>query len=202
MTRALLVVLSGPSGVGKDAVLEEILALRPGLHRAITATTRPPRSGEVHGEHYRFVAEAEFIRMVEANELLEHAVVYDAGTAYRGASVQEPLARGQDVICRVDIQGAVTVRAALPDAVLIFLAPPRWRSWSGDFGSARATRLSRWRRGLAAARVEMAQAAWFDHVVVNETGAVVRTAARVLEVLAAERIRARARSGDLPEALC
>ncbi|MGB9879441.1 MAG: hypothetical protein ACPLRM_01645, partial [Anaerolineae bacterium] len=119
----LLIVISGPSGVGKDTVIKRMKELNYPFHFVITATTRPPRKGERHGVDYFFLSEDEFVRLMQAGELLEHAWVYGEYKGIPKEQVRQALASGQDVIMRLDVQGAATVRRLLPDAILIFLLP-------------------------------------------------------------------------------
>lgn len=118
----LLVVISGPSGAGKDAVINRIRALGYPFHFVITATNRPPRPGEVHGRDYFFVSTAEFEQMIAQDELLEYARVYGDYKGVPKSQIRKALASGQDVIMRVDVQGAQTVRKIVPQAVLIYLS--------------------------------------------------------------------------------
>ncbi|HEX2922599.1 MAG TPA: guanylate kinase, partial [Chloroflexota bacterium] len=120
----LLFILSGPSGVGKDAVMARLWAEQFPLHFGVTATTRSPRPGEVPGVDYYFVSETEFRRMVADDEMLEWAEVHCCLYGVPRASVRRYLEAGEDVLLRVDVQGAATIRAKVPEAVLIFLAPP------------------------------------------------------------------------------
>lgn len=170
MRRGTLIVLAGPSGVGKGSVVDRLLSRdADGLVLSVSATTRPPRPGEVEGAEYRFVGDDEFDRMIREGELLEWAEVYPGlryGTPHR--FVDEQLERGADVILEIDVQGAAQVRAHAPDAVLILLAPPsvddleaRLRSRGTEDERALAAR-------LATAERELEQAGWFDHVVVND----------------------------------
>ncbi|MGC8880505.1 MAG: guanylate kinase, partial [Anaerolineae bacterium] len=117
----LLVIISGPSGVGKDTVLRRMKERGYPFHFVITTTDRAPRPGEVHGRDYFFVSTREFERMIEAGELLEHAVVYGQYKGISRAQVREALDSGQDVIMRIDVQGAATIRRLAPEAVFIFL---------------------------------------------------------------------------------
>ncbi len=120
----LLIVVSGPSGVGKDAILARIKQSGFPLHHVVTATTRPKRPGEEDGIHYYFLSEEEFKRRIRENQFLEWAKVYNN---YYGVPLQEvknALDRGQDVIVKVDVQGAATIKRLLPDAVLIFVMSP------------------------------------------------------------------------------
>ncbi|MGH2541712.1 MAG: guanylate kinase, partial [Ardenticatenaceae bacterium] len=120
-TNPSLIVISGPSGVGKDALLRRMRELKCAFHFVVTATTRPIREGEVDGEDYFFVTKAEFAGMMERGELLEHAIVYGDYKGIPKQQVREALASGQDVIMRVDVQGAATMRRLVPEAVFIFL---------------------------------------------------------------------------------
>lgn len=185
----LLVVLSGPSGSGKDAVRDLLMAWRLPFHFAVTATTRPKRPGEVDGVDYRFISEAEFDRLEAAGGLIEHAIVYGQRKGVPRSEVVEPLAAGRDVIARVDVQGAATLRQLIPAALLIFIAPPSVeeearRLQERNTESAEETRL----RVKTAAR-EMEASKRFDHVVVNETGKLEETARRIVEIIAAEKRR-------------
>ena len=120
----LLVVVSGPSGVGKDAMLARVRELRPEVFWAITATTRAMRPGEEHGVHHLFHTREEFLELLERGELLEHAEVYGNLYGVPKAPVREALAEGRDAIVRTDVQGAASIRALAPEALLIFVAPP------------------------------------------------------------------------------
>ena len=106
----LLIVISGPSGVGKDTVIQRMKERRLPFHFVVTATTRPPRAGEVHGRDYFFVTKDEFAAMIESDELLEYAYVYNDYKGIPKQQVREALASGQDVIMRVDVQGAAKIR--------------------------------------------------------------------------------------------
>jgi guanylate kinase len=125
--RTRLVVLAGPTAVGKGTVAAVIRDDHPEVWISVSATTRPPRPGEVHGVHYWFVSDDEFDRMIAAGELLEWAVVHQSaryGTPR--TPVEERLAAGTPALLEIDLQGARQVRAAMPDARLVFLAPPSW----------------------------------------------------------------------------
>ena len=168
-TPARLTVLAGPTAVGKGTVSADVRARYPQVWLSVSATTRPPRPGEVDGVHYRFVSESEFDRMAAAGELLEWAVVHGRhryGTPRH--PVEERLAAGEPVLLEIDLQGARQVRASMPEARFVFLAPPSWdelvRRLVGRGTEDEAER----ERRLATARVELAAEPEFDHVIVND----------------------------------
>jgi guanylate kinase len=149
-------------------VVRALLDSRPSLAFSVSYTTRSPRPGEIHGAHYRFVSEEEFERMIRAGEFLEWAEVFGNryGTPLR--EVEEARGRGADVLVEVDVQGARSVRERVPDAVLVFLRPPSEEELARRL-RARGTEEGRaLDRRLAEARRELAEASWFDHVVVND----------------------------------
>src|SRR3977135_1027468 len=120
----LLIVISGPSGVGKDTVLWRLFELAPDLKSSVSYTTRPPRPGEVDGHSYTFVSEPEFLRLIEQKEFLAWAKVYDHyyGTSRR--RVEEALNSGEDIILKIDVQGATFVRKRMSEGLFIFITPP------------------------------------------------------------------------------
>ncbi|MBM3940323.1 MAG: guanylate kinase [SAR202 cluster bacterium] len=185
--RPLLVVISGPSGVGKDAVLHALRASHPELFFTVTATTRPRRAGEVDGHDYIFLTNEQFEEFVERGELLEHAQVYGRWYGVPKWQVRNALARGQDAIVKVDVQGASTIRKGTPDAVLIFLAPPSMEELERRLRSRKTEDDEQLRLRMQTAALEMQQARCFDYVIENETGAIDDTVARVIEAMERER---------------
>jgi guanylate kinase len=167
-----LVVLAGPTAVGKGTVAAAVRESHPEVWYSVSATTRPPRPGEQHGVHYWFVSDAEFDRMIAEGELLEWATVHKVaryGTP-RGP-VEEALAAGRPALLEIDLQGARQVREALDDrgldALFVFLAPPSWDELVRRLvGRGTETEEERERR-LATARVELAAESEFDVTVVN-----------------------------------
>jgi len=117
----LLVVISGPSGVGKDTVIKCMKERNQSIHFVITATNRPPRKGEIHGVDYFFVSTDKFAAMIEHDELIEYALVYNDYKGVPKEQVRQALTSGKDVVMRVDVQGAETIKDLCPDALLIFL---------------------------------------------------------------------------------
>jgi guanylate kinase len=165
---ARLTVLSGPTAVGKGTVVARLAAEHPEIFVSVSATTRPPRPGEVHGKHYLFVSPAEFDSLVADGALLEWAVVHGVhryGTPR--APVLAALADGRPALLEIDLQGARQVKTSWPSATFVFLAPPSWEELvRRQIGRGTETPEQRERR-LASARAELAASAEFDHVVVN-----------------------------------
>lgn len=180
----LILILSGPSGVGKDTVVRRILRRRPeNFHFVVTATTRDPRPQEVHGHDYYFVSKDEFARMIEADELLEYAVVYNDYRGIPKVNIQSALASGRDVILRVDVQGAATLRKLIPEAITVFL---RTRTEQG-LVERLTRRKSDTAEGLAlriaTARAEMRRMEEFDFCVVNPEGDPDHAVDRILSIV-------------------
>ena len=178
-------VISGPSGVGKGTVVRRIRELRPDLVFSVSFTTRAPRPGEVDGVHYRFVPEAEFDRMIEAGELLEWASVFGHRSGTSLSDVSGALAEGRDVLKEMDVQGAAQIRERLPQAVLIFLAPPSDEELARRLRERGTEERAALERRLVEARRELAQATWFDHIVMNDE--LEAAVARVLDIIDAGR---------------
>ncbi len=190
----LLVVVSGPSGVGKDAVLARLHAAHPAAHSAVTVTTRPPRSRERHGDDYHFLSDEEYNRLLAEDGFLEHAAVYSNRYGVPKAQVREALARGQDVIVRVDVQGAGTIRRLVPNAVFIFLAPASLEELEERLRRRNTEGRSDLRLRLDTARREMACQEDFDHVVINREGGLDEAVSQILAIIEEER----GRKGRLP----
>lgn len=163
-----LTVLSGPSAVGKTTVEDLVRARHPEIWISVSATTRDPRPGEIHGVHYRFVSDAEFDRMVADGDLLEWATVHGlqrSGTPR--APVLEALAAGRPALLQIDLQGARQVRAAMPEAQFVFLAPPDWDELVRRLVGRGTETAEQQARRLETARVEMAAEEEFDATIVN-----------------------------------
>ncbi|WP_299086681.1 guanylate kinase [uncultured Microbacterium sp.] len=179
--RSRLIVLAGPTAVGKGTVAAHIKEHHPELLLSVSATTRSPRPGEVDGEHYFFVDDAEFDRLIATGELLEHATVHNRfryGTPK--APIDRALANGRTVLLEIDLQGARQVRAAAPDATLVFLLPPSWDELVHRLIGRGTEDAEERERRLKTAKVELASQGEFDFHVVNDD--VGRAAAEVVSL--------------------
>ena len=166
--RGTLYIVAAPSGAGKSSIVNAVLARDPDISLSISFTSRPPRPGERHAEHYNFISAAEFEAMVDAGDFFEHARVHGDWKGTARQSVDPQLAAGRDVLLEIDWQGARQVRSRIPDAVSVFILPPsraaleeRMRKRGQDSDAVIAQRLS-------AAREEMSHYGEFDYVIVNE----------------------------------
>ena len=189
----LLIVISGPSGVGKDAVVRRLQERGLPFHFVITATDRAPRPNEVHGVDYFFFTTAAFEEMIEQGELLEHAVVYGQHKGIPKRQVQEAMASGNDVIMRVDVQGASTVRNLVPEAVLIFVTASSEQELERRLQRRDSDSPEQIRERIRIAREEMKLLSEFDYVVVNREGELDRATDDVLAIIRAEHCRANPR---------
>ena len=186
---ALLVIVSGPSGVGKDSVIDELRRVprEPDYHYVVTCTTRPRRRYEVDGIHYHFLNRKAFAALRDAGELLEANEVHGNWYGTPRSDVRIALGSGHDVILKIDVQGAAEVKQRVPEALLIFLVPPSLEDLFQRL-QARATEsadeLDTRQRNAA---LELARQEDYDHVVVNETGQIERTARRIHEIIVEEK---------------
>ncbi len=185
----LLIVLSGPSGVGKDSVIREMKSRGLALHFVVTATTRAPREEEVEGRDYIFLSKERFAEMIDRGELLEYAVVYSDYKGIPKSQVRQALASGQDVIMRVDVQGAATVRRLCPQALLIFLTTQNEQELENRLMARRTESAEELKLRIATARQEMQRLGEFDYVVVNRDHHLNEAVATILAILDAEHSR-------------
>ena len=165
--RPLLIIISGPSGVGKDAVLTAMKKAEKPYFFAVTATTRPQRSGEIDGVDYHFVKKEEFMRMIENKELLEWANVYGNLYGVPKQPIENALREGRDAIVKVDIQGAATIKRNKPKAVSVFIAPPSMEELQRRLMDRKTESWTSLDLRLKTARKEMGKRSSFDYVVIS-----------------------------------
>jgi guanylate kinase len=189
----LLLVLSGPSGAGKDALLNRLRESGHPIKFITTVTTRPRRSQERDGVDYHFVSPARFQEMVKGNELLEWANVYGNWYGVPRQPVKESLEMGEDVIIKVDIQGAATIKKAVPEAVFVFLTPPSLEELTVRLSERKTESPQDLARRLECAEQEVAQLHLFDYVIVNRRGDLDRVVAELKAIIAAEKCRVKPR---------
>lgn len=186
----LLIVLSGPSGAGKDAVINELRAMGRPFYFAVTATTRPPRPGEVDGQDYYFLSDEQFTMLLENDGLLEHAEVYGRRYGVPRAPIRAALLAGEDVVMRVDVQGVDNLKRVVPDAVYVMIAPPSLevlRTRLVHRGTESPEQLD---LRLAKARAELEKTPEYDYVIVNHEGELDIAVVQLDSIVVAEKCRA------------
>jgi guanylate kinase len=185
---AMLVIISGPSGVGKDTIIE---ALRerprdPDYHYVVTCTTRARRPGEIDGLSYQFLTPEEFLALRDSGGLLEANEVHGNWYGTPRAQVREALAAGHDVILKIDVQGAQQVKERVPNALLVFVVPPSLEALFDRLRSRATETADQLELRQRNAAIELARQEDYDYVVTNDDGQVERTAARIDEIIADE----------------
>jgi guanylate kinase len=193
----LLVVISGPSGVGKDAAVKHMEELGYPFHFVVTATTRPRRPNEVDGVDYHFFFHQEFAKMLEKGEFLEHAIVYGQHKGIPKKQVLEALESGKDVIMRIDVQGAATIRELVPEAVFIFLTASSEEELIRRLKNRKTETSEGLERRIATAREEMKRLGEFDYVVVNRDGHLDDTVRIIAAIITAEKCKVKQRKIEL-----
>jgi guanylate kinase len=196
-TEPLLIVISGPSGVGKDTVIQRMKERNLPFHFVVTAATRPPRPNEVHGVDYFFYSHDEFAEMIEKGELLEYAIVYNDYKGIPKAQVRDALSSGKDVVMRLDVQGAATVRKLCPDALLIFLATQDEEEMVNRLQQRKTETPEGLKLRIATARHEMTRIDAFDYVIVNREFHLDDTVDTIVSIIAAEHHRVNPRKVTL-----
>jgi guanylate kinase len=185
----LLIVISGPSGVGKDSVLQRMKERGLPFHFVVTATTRPQRSEEKEGVDYIFVGREEFAEMIDKGELMEWAMVYGDYKGIPKAQVRKALASGKDVLMRVDVQGAATVRKISPEAILIFLTTTNEQELVDRLEKRKTDPAEDLKLRIATARQEFKRINEFDYIVVNRDNHLDETVDTVVSIIQAEHHR-------------
>jgi guanylate kinase len=184
----MLVIISGPSGVGKDTIIAALQRRGhvPAYHYVVTCTTRAPRLGEVQGVSYEFVGIEEFMRLRDAGELLEANEVHGNWYGTPRAGVRRALANGQHAILKIDVQGAQVVKSCVPEALLIFVVPPSMDTLVEHLKARRTESAEQLELRQRNAAIELARKDDYDYVVVNEEGLVDITAARIEQIITEE----------------
>ena len=193
----LLIVLSGLSGVGKDTVLTALRKAGLPVYISVSATTRPRRPGEKDGADYYFVSTKKFQSMVDADELLEWATVYGHRYGIPREPVRRALKSGQDVIVKIDVQGAATIRKKVPQAVLVFLITISLEELKQRLKKRRTETAAELKLRLKTAEKELDSIPMFDYIVVNREGKVDRAIADINAIITAEKCRANQRECKL-----
>ena len=188
---ALLVIISGPSGVGKDTIIAALAARPrdPDYHYVVTCTTRAPRPGEIPGVSYRFLTPEAFHALRDTGELLEANKVHGHWYGTPRREVARALADGYDVILKIDVQGARVVKSRVPDALLVFIVPPSLEALFQRLRSRATENADELELRQRNAAIELARQGDYDRVVVNETGEIERTAAEIEAIIEQEKRR-------------
>lgn len=185
----LLIVISGPSGVGKDSVITLMKERGAPFHFVVTATTRPARPGEVHGRDYYFLTNDDFAEMIDQDELLEYAIVYNDYKGIPKKQVRDALASGKDVVMRIDVQGAATIKKLYPETLSIFLVTANEQEMVNRLIARKSETSEGLKLRIATARQELKQIEDFDYVVVNGDSCLSETVDTILAIIQAEHHR-------------
>jgi guanylate kinase len=196
-TAPIIIVLSGPSGAGKDAVLNAMRERGLPLAYIVTNTTRPRRPSEAEGNHYHFVGMAEFKSLLDRGEMLEHAEVYGNYYGVPKSPVREALARGKDVVIKVDVQGAMTIKKNLPSAVLIFLMPPSLEDLAERLRGRGTEAPKDLELRLDTARSEIEKVPVFNYRVMSRRNRIDEAVSDIEAIIRAEKLRATPRECKL-----
>jgi guanylate kinase len=185
----LMVVISGPSGVGKDAVLKEMKARGLPVHFVVTMTSRAPRENEVHGVDYFFTPRNIFEELIGQDEFIEYAVVYEDYKGVPKTQIRQALASGKDVLLRVDVQGAATLKKLCPEALLIFLIPDNQEEWMERLRNRKTETAESLAVRVECARSELKELSKFDYVVINADDKLNEAVDTIMDIINAEHHR-------------
>jgi guanylate kinase len=192
--KPLMIVISGPSGVGKDSLIHEMMKRKLPVHFVVTANTRPPRPDEKEGVDYFFVSRERFQEMIKRNELIEYSPVYDDFKGVPKAQVEQAFASGKDVIMRLDVQGAEKIRKLFPEALLIFLVPANEEEWIERFKGRNGEPPRDWEIRMNKVRDELQKVPLFDYIVINPKNRLDEAVDTVAAIIQAEHHRTKPRS--------
>ena len=184
-------MLSGPSGVGKDSILDELARRGRGFHRVVTCTTRAARAGERDGVDYHFVSDAEFDRLLDGEGLLEHAVVYGHRYGVPKQQVLDALDAGRDVFVRTDVQGAASIKALMPEAVLVFVSPASLEDLEDRLRKRGTDDEAKIQHRLETAKAELRRRVEYEHGLVNAPGELTAAVDHFERILESDRARRR-----------
>ena len=188
-----MAVISGPSGVGKDSVLRALKKSGLPIYHVVTANTRAPRSDEKEGVDYFFVSHDEFEKMISNDELIEYSHVYDDYKGVPKAQIRKAIESGNDVILRLDVQGAEKIKNLYPDAVLIFLTPANEEEWFQRLGGRRLSQEKDFATRIATVKDELIKARNFDYIVVNAQNQLQKTITTIEAIITAEHQKSKPR---------
>lgn len=193
----LLAIISGPSGVGKDTVINELRKLDRPWYFPITSTTRTLRSGEENGREYHFLTRDEFVSKVARAEFLEHAEVYGNFYGVPRSEVRDSLKSGKDVILKIDVQGAATIRNIIPEAILIFIVAESRSELISRLSQRQTESPEELQRRISTAEEELGRISEFDYRVINKAGDVQNAVNTIDSILSAEKARLIPRMAEL-----
>jgi len=193
----LLIVISGPSGAGKDTILQRMQERELPFHFVVTATTRPRRASEIEGKDYFFVSKEEFARMIEADELIEYSIVYGDHKGIPKQQVRQALVSGSDVVMRIDVQGAEKVRRLAPEALLIFVTVESEEEMVTRLSERKTETPDELALRIATARKELQRIEAFDYVVLNRGFRLDEAVEAIRAIIEAEHHRVKQRKVDL-----
>lgn len=192
--KPLMIIISGPSGVGKDSVLRALKKSHLPIYHVITANTRTPRPDEQEGIDYFFVSRQEFERMIANDELIEYSRVYDDYKGVPKSQIREALASGKDVVLRLDVQGAEKIKKLYPEAILIFIIPANQAEWHQRLGGRRHDQERDMDTRIATVKDELKSAGNFDYIVVNAQGKLDQAVQTIGSIITAEHHKPKTRS--------
>lgn len=188
-----MIVISGPSGVGKDSVLRAMKNSELPIHHVVTVNTRAPRPDEQEGVDYFFVSREKFEDMIDHKELIEYSHVYDDYKGVPKSQIQDALDSGKDVVLRLDVQGAEKIKKIYPQAISIFLLPSNQDDWYKRLGGRRLGNEKDLDKRILTVKDELVKAREFDYLVVNEQNKLTQTVQMIEAIITAEHLRAKPR---------